>query len=507
MSVQLIISLLSQAISILTGVISVPWLMRALGAEAYGLIGIYAIVQTWLQWLDAGVSLTASRQAARHRGGEVSDAQINALVRYASFLFFAIGIVAFFALLIFQDDVVHGKRFDVADGLGDVRVALCLMFLAAILRWLAGLYKGLLAGFGYLSVVAIVNATSAVGRNIAVFPLLTWLGVSVESYFVVHVVVGLIELLFSVIMVVHVMRKNSGVPGGSKGPFTIEWLLGVFRYSGLVAVNTAAVVFVNQIDRIMQLGVMTLKDFGIYSVVMSIGTVILSVGSPVASVMIPRMTSLVAKDGVLAARDPYVRVSVLMSSLLVSVAMAAVWCAPGLLKAFGVLDTDASGFDLMLRLYLIGNVFYVISFFPAFLCHAAGDVVLLLVANVILGIGMLLGMILGRDLMGSNGVALAWCAINALNLIVWTAFVHRRYFGTMYLFGAIKYVLFPALLSCLCVTLMATTQCLNWLRTGGELLGHWFVLIQLLAFSVGGVLAGFVTLKLLLLRRGQRRFA
>lgn len=47
---------LGQAYALLIGILILPFYLRHLGAEAYGLIGFFAVLQAWLQLLDAGMS-------------------------------------------------------------------------------------------------------------------------------------------------------------------------------------------------------------------------------------------------------------------------------------------------------------------------------------------------------------------------------------------------------------------------------------------------------------------
>ena len=52
----------------------IPLYIKYLGIEAYGLIGIFALLQAWLALLDMGMTPTLSREMARFTGG-AHDAQ------------------------------------------------------------------------------------------------------------------------------------------------------------------------------------------------------------------------------------------------------------------------------------------------------------------------------------------------------------------------------------------------------------------------------------------------
>ena len=69
------LSYAGQAYAMLIGILILPFYLGHLGAEAYGLIGFFAVLQAWLQLLDAGLSPSLVRQIAHFRGRNGSAAQ------------------------------------------------------------------------------------------------------------------------------------------------------------------------------------------------------------------------------------------------------------------------------------------------------------------------------------------------------------------------------------------------------------------------------------------------
>ncbi|MHC4521753.1 MAG: polysaccharide biosynthesis protein, partial [Planctomycetota bacterium] len=59
----------------------IPLYIRYLGMEAYGLIGLFAMLQAWLTLLDMGMAPTLSREMARFGGGSHSVQSIRDLLR------------------------------------------------------------------------------------------------------------------------------------------------------------------------------------------------------------------------------------------------------------------------------------------------------------------------------------------------------------------------------------------------------------------------------------------
>lgn len=49
---------------IIIGIVMVPFYLKYLGAEAYGLVGFFALMQSWMMLLDMGISPTLGREVA-----------------------------------------------------------------------------------------------------------------------------------------------------------------------------------------------------------------------------------------------------------------------------------------------------------------------------------------------------------------------------------------------------------------------------------------------------------
>jgi len=72
---------IGQGVSALMGLAFVPLYIRYLGMEAYGLIGIFVLLQAWLSILDMGITPTLNREMARFTAGAHTPQSIHNLLR------------------------------------------------------------------------------------------------------------------------------------------------------------------------------------------------------------------------------------------------------------------------------------------------------------------------------------------------------------------------------------------------------------------------------------------
>src|SRR2546428_5585016 len=75
---NILANLVGQAWSVLLSLALIPFYIKFLGVEAYGLIGFYVMLQGILQVLDLGLSPTMNRELARYsvlteKAGEARD--------------------------------------------------------------------------------------------------------------------------------------------------------------------------------------------------------------------------------------------------------------------------------------------------------------------------------------------------------------------------------------------------------------------------------------------------
>ena len=82
----------SQFYVTIVGIVMVPLYISYMGAEAYGLVGFFALIQGWFQLLDMGLTPTISRETARFRGGVTDALTLRQLFRALEFIF--VGIAA-----------------------------------------------------------------------------------------------------------------------------------------------------------------------------------------------------------------------------------------------------------------------------------------------------------------------------------------------------------------------------------------------------------------------------
>ena len=84
---------LGQGWSGLIGLAFVPLYIKYLGIEAYGLIGIFALLQAWLTLLDMGLTPTLNREMARFTAGAHTPQSIRDLLHSLEIICFGAAVL------------------------------------------------------------------------------------------------------------------------------------------------------------------------------------------------------------------------------------------------------------------------------------------------------------------------------------------------------------------------------------------------------------------------------
>ena len=71
-----------------------PLYLKALGAEAFGLVGFFTMLLAWFYLLDLGLSPAILRETARFRGGSLAAESFRRTVRAVELLFLLLALLS-----------------------------------------------------------------------------------------------------------------------------------------------------------------------------------------------------------------------------------------------------------------------------------------------------------------------------------------------------------------------------------------------------------------------------
>lgn len=408
----------------IVGIVMVPVYVSYMGAEAYGLVGFFALIQAWFQLLDIGLTPTMVRETARYQGGATDALGLRRLLRALEGFFVGVAVVGGLAML--AGSGIIATRWLKAQQLPltEVRQAVMLMAIIVSLRWVCGLYRGAINGFERLVWLNGFNVLVATARFILVIPVFTLIGARPVHFFGFQLLIALVEV---VVLVVQTYRLLPPVPAGEPIPWAWAPLRANLKFSLSIAFTGSVWVLVTQTDKLILSKLLTLTEYAYFSLAVLVASGVMVVIGPVSSALLPRLTRLAAEGDEAGLIDLYRNATQAVAIIAIPASLVLAFFAEQVVWGWTGNAAIARQAAPVLRLYGIGNGFLTLAAFPYYLQFAKGDLKLHLMGNALFVVVLIPGLIWAAGVHGAIGAGWVWLGSNAFFLLFWTPVVHRRF--------------------------------------------------------------------------------
>ncbi len=293
----------------------IPLYVRYLGIEAYGLIGIFALVQAWLVLLDMGLRPALGREMARFKGGAHSPQSIRNLLRTVEFA--GIGIAAVIALSIWAASRWLAADWLRADKLPVAVVARAFTVMGAVtaLRFIEDIYVSCLAGLELQVTQNAVTSLMATVRGLGAAAILAWVSPTIEAFFIWQGTISLVTVGLFAGTVYHALPQAP-----RRAHPSVASLREIRRFAAGMVIITCLALLLTQVDKVLLSRLLTLKAYGYYVLAGVVANGLSALSAPVTAAFYPRFTALATLDNQAALRVAYHQGSQLVAVLLGSAA-------------------------------------------------------------------------------------------------------------------------------------------------------------------------------------------
>jgi O-antigen/teichoic acid export membrane protein len=394
-----------------------------MGAEAYGLIGFFTMLQAWFGLLDMGLTPTIARETARYHGGSMTALNYRQLFRSLTIIFIAIALFGGGGMLL-SAHLIADKWLNISElEMTDVVFAVQVMAISVALRWLSGLYRGVITGSERLVWLSVFNVIIATLRFVAVFITMVFYGFTPVVFFLHQLAVAVIEF-FGLLLMTNKLKPKLG------GALIIGWSFSpvkpILKFALTIAFTSSVWVLVTQTDKLILSGILPLAEYGYFTLAVLVAGGIMIIGGPISNAIMPRMARLYAEgkrdEMITIYRNSTQMVSVIAGSAAITIAFT----AESLLFAWTGDKKIAVETALILRLYALGNGLLIMTAFPYYLQYALGNLRYHLIGNVITVVTLIPVIIVAATFYGSEGAAYAWLGVNFLYFVFWVRYVHSK---------------------------------------------------------------------------------
>lgn len=416
-------SYVGQIYAVLISVIMAPVYLSYMGTEAYGLIGFFTMLVGLIQLLDMGLTATVVRETALRRGGELSAGELRIFIRGLEIIFGTISITAAAAILLLSHQIA--TRWLKVHNLSttDVQISIGIMGVLVPLRWVGGLYRGILIGFERMTWLAGYNILLATLRFVGVLAVFKLFGVNVKYFFAYQFVVSTVDLLGVWIMSRHLVGHDEG----THKAFSWAPLRKRAAFSLTIAFVQTMGVLLTQTDKLVLSKSLPLAMFGIFSLAVAAAGVISVAGSPISQALLPRLTKLLAERQEDAAYRLYGAATQTVGVIIYPGVVALAFLAGPIFRAWtGHVDITHHA-AIIMRLYAIGNGAGAFSMFSYYIQFARGKLRLHFIGTAIVVAVLIPAFIWSGIRYGGIGTGAAAAIVGCSYFLFWVPIVHARF--------------------------------------------------------------------------------
>lgn len=399
----------------------VPVYIKYLGIEAYGLIGLFVVIQAWLVLLDMGMTPTLTREMARFEAGEHSPQAIGNLLRTLEIVCLGVAVLICSGMVLAADWLAN--HWLQADGLAPqtMQTAVCIAGLVIALRFVEGLYRGAIFGLQRQVWFNAANAGVSTVRGVGVIGVLAWVAPTVEAFLLWQLALAIVPV------VLYAWKTHSVLPRTpQRVRFSSRALADVWRFAGGMMATTALVLLLTQVDKLLLSRLLSLEAFGYYVLASAVAAALQMMLGPITAAVYPRMVTLVADSDPTPLVKLFHFAAQLITVALVPAALVLAFHAQGVLFAWSGDAVLAAQAAPALSVLVLGTLLNGLLHVPYQLQLAHGWTGLGIKANLV-AVAVLVPAILWLvPIYGGIAAAWIWVALNAGYLIVSAPVMFRR---------------------------------------------------------------------------------
>ncbi|MDD2775823.1 MAG: oligosaccharide flippase family protein [Gallionella sp.] len=420
---NVLVSYVSQIYVTLIGIVMLPMYLTYMGAEAYGLVGFFAMLQAWFNLLDMGLTPTMVRETSRFNAGGSSALSYRGLVRTLEGIFVVIALAGGGGLFGFSGYIATSWLKVAHLPLVEVETSIELMAATVSLRWVCGLYRSIISGSERLVWIGVFNASIASLRFVGVLPVLIYVGSTPIVFFSYQLLLGVVEVLGVYLYSKQLLPK---IPNGVRAYISFASIKPTLKFSLTIAFTASVWVLVTQTDKLILSKLLPLAEYGYFTIAVLVASGVMMVSGPVSSAAMPRMANLDAAgdhEGLIRIyRQSTQLVAVVAGSVSVTLAMY----AEHLLLIWTSNVQLAQHAAPILALYSIGNGILAVSGFAYYLQFAKGNLRLHWIGSMGFLILFIPAIAWSANHYGGVGAGYVWVILNLIYLIAWVPLVHHR---------------------------------------------------------------------------------
>jgi O-antigen/teichoic acid export membrane protein len=408
--------------SITLGVVCIPFYIKLMGIEAFGLTGIFITLQSIFVIFDLGIAATINREIARLSTQEDNAQEQRDLVFTLQVIYWLIAL--FIGTTVFLSAPFIARHWVNLQSLSIETVTTCvrMMGVGMALQFPFVFYQSGLLGLQRQVLLNGVMVTLATMRGLGILLALWLISPHPEIFFAGQIVTSVVGTGTAAVLLWRCLPAS--VENGSS--FKFELISRVWRFSAAYAANAVANLGLLQGDKIILSTLLTLEMFGYYALAQSLTNGLYAIIISLDGALFPQFSGLVAQGSETELSHVYHRGCQIMSVILMPAAILMAIFSREVLTIWTGDPVIVENTHLILTLLVGGMLLHGLFHPPYYLQIAYGWWRLISNTNLVLLLSIIPLNILIAKSYGGPGAAAVWVLLNVCYLVT-VPIMHRRF--------------------------------------------------------------------------------
>lgn len=401
----------------------VPFYIRFIGIEAYGLIGFYTTLLAALAILDLGLSTTLNRELAQATALKKVAHQVRNLVFTLECIYWAVGVLI--ALAVIAGASVIAAHWVNVEHLSIDVVSNSIMLMGVVIafQWPISIYNGGLLGLERQVLLNVVMVLLTTLRAAGILLLFNFVQPSIELFFLWQAGTSLLYVICMRWSLWHNLPKSE-----KSSEFSVVELRGIWKFaSGMTGVGLITF-FLAQIDKVVLSNLLSLTKYGYYTLSFTLASALGTIITPIYTAVFPRFSAMVSLGDKTQLSEMYHRTCKLVATVAFPIGLFIIFFAPEILMLWTRNETTVQQTTEMVQILTAGSIFSCLISVPAILVQAQGNTRYIFFQNLIAAVILVPLLFIWTNLYGAVGASFVWLALNLGYILFSIPLIHKKYF-------------------------------------------------------------------------------
>lgn len=415
---------IGQIYSTAIGILILPFFLKHMGAEAYGLVGFFTLMQAWLNLLDVGLSPTLGREVARLKNKVEEHWRLVTVVNSLELTFFVMALCASTIFFIAKDWIASGWLTVETLNIDTVQTVLGVMAIMVSARWIASINR---SGINAYEAQVWMNITDIVINTLR-FPgaliLVIYTDGDILFYFYFQLAIVLVEVTVIRIKMRNLLPRKTI---GDVAIFSFSELKRIAPFALSIGYTSGIWILLTQLDKLLLSRYLTLSEYGYFTLIGIVVSGMMMLSSPVNKAILPRMTAMLSEGRELEMLKLYRVASRLVSVFIFPVGLIVAFNSEVVVYTWTNDRLAAAWIEPILPLFILGSIILVIVTFQYYLQYAHGQLKYHVYWNTFSVLVNVPLIIYAATYYGAVGVGWVWLGFRLFSFFVWGRFVHQKF--------------------------------------------------------------------------------